>query len=1079
MAIASRSARIPDAKWEEHKFTIVQQFVDQNMSLGDIVKSLKTSNFIVTRNQLSHRLNKTWRIHKTTPKGEAEALWRCIEYRITERRKRGKSSNIILDGALVGPAKVMKETGRYSQLSWLSGIVTSSIRVSSDNMEVVSKWRSSTFFDINKRLISRGRCDQPLTGLHLRIPESEEHEAIRLLQVMRFGSAEEALQEQVKLLFLQASNKCLFPIYEGTKKTWPFLLNLIQLMEAVGLTHKPLDPGPDLTLLATREALFQQTFNSMTWLNGASGNYTGCFEGPLLHDEMDSVIRFIEWLLQSYQNPNIPLRCPCGNMTSALQFALACKLDTLTAILLRRRADPSGAPTYPDFELCCTMQLPPIVLAILSDRKSNSGILLREFKNPKKLLLELLLLKPLQYFHPREDTYRPDKQHRLYQMIDKWGDELDWLSVLEYVKNCVGPAWFENPEHSQGLLFGASRIPLEHGAVLNDNPALISVFHLACSKTDDVETLELLYSHGASVQGGLDITPDAARYMFDRQPFYIGEQELLDELRRNATPLKAALNNRRLDSHELRAFLLHVAQSGIETTDWIFDAAVVSADTKILHLALQASGWHTLQLHRRYGLLRVVMECCDFFFLSHTTTNGRLSYCNKADSHARAKIVRKLLEVAVNIAAGDAVRAVRLGDWNLAQRLQRLDPLGISAMPLPYEGGEISFLEATLLWCPEHSAEAIQTCRYDAGSLCAAVFGVCRGSLEPSTIEALFINRLLVCDASTLDNHMEMAAIGIALHNGRLDLLEILENDLPAECSARMHPDHYDNMEEVLAGPLWWHSQNVGSVGCFAVRLPLPIFATTIQRYKWDMNCLSLLVNFEDHHKIEVLKEYKDLLQTSEAFWDPEKVHPNSPLGYAISSGSFELAKTCLELGDSVNGLVSAPPSKRYTPLMVALYKGALDIVDLLLEWKADVNRTGLDFQSEDELIVAPLQIACRDGCLETAKRLIDRGADIDAIEHGWSALRYAAAYGRLDTIHLLLSKGAKVTGDDAWRLDEAIEVASEWGHLAAIRLLKDYAAKIGHAFVDDEDDQGEIGAEEIDEDGEYGWIETSMLDLV
>ncbi|KAK8084371.1 hypothetical protein PG997_005642 [Apiospora hydei] len=48
MAIASRSARIPDAKWEEHKFTIVQQFVDQNMSLGDIVKSLKTSNFIVT-----------------------------------------------------------------------------------------------------------------------------------------------------------------------------------------------------------------------------------------------------------------------------------------------------------------------------------------------------------------------------------------------------------------------------------------------------------------------------------------------------------------------------------------------------------------------------------------------------------------------------------------------------------------------------------------------------------------------------------------------------------------------------------------------------------------------------------------------------------------------------------------------------------------------------------------------------------------------------------------------------------------------------------------------------------------------
>jgi hypothetical protein len=71
---------------------------------------------------LSHRLNKIWRIHKKTPKGKAEALWRYVDYRIAERRRDGKSSNTIIDGIILDSAKVTKETGRYSQRAWSSGM---------------------------------------------------------------------------------------------------------------------------------------------------------------------------------------------------------------------------------------------------------------------------------------------------------------------------------------------------------------------------------------------------------------------------------------------------------------------------------------------------------------------------------------------------------------------------------------------------------------------------------------------------------------------------------------------------------------------------------------------------------------------------------------------------------------------------------------------------------------------------------------------------------------------------------------------------------------------------------------------
>jgi ankyrin repeat protein len=88
------------------------------------------------------------------------------------------------------------------------------------------------------------------------------------------------------------------------------------------------------------------------------------------------------------------------------------------------------------------------------------------------------------------------------------------------------------------------------------------------------------------------------------------------------------------------------------------------------------------------------------------------------------------------------------------------------------------------------------------------------------------------------------------------------------------------------------------------------------------------------------------------------------------------------------------------------------------------------------EVVVTPLGFAISKGDLETVKKFIEYGADINELSNGMSPLMIAARYNKVEIIKYLLSKGA-----DLNKKDESGFTALKHAELSnaseAIQLLK------------------------------------------
>ena len=119
----------------------------------------------------------------------------------------------------------------------------------------------------------------------------------------------------------------------------------------------------------------------------------------------------------------------------------------------------------------------------------------------------------------------------------------------------------------------------------------------------------------------------------------------------------------------------------------------------------------------------------------------------------------------------------------------------------------------------------------------------------------------------------------------------------------------------------------------------------------------------------------------------------------------LDTARLILESGADVN---------LGSPLLKAAFCNHVDVVRLLLEFRAEVDRRG------DAYGKTPLMAASEEGHEEVCRVLLDAGADVDASEEkGRCALYYACAHGHTSTAQLLLDRGADVSarnGRDPFR---------------------------------------------------------------
>lgn len=182
-------------------------------------------------------------------------------------------------------------------------------------------------------------------------------------------------------------------------------------------------------------------------------------------------------------------------------------------------------------------------------------------------------------------------------------------------------------------------------------------------------------------------------------------------------------------------------------------------------------------------------------------------------------------------------------------------------------------------------------------------------------------------------------------------------------------------------------------------------------------------------------------------------------LMFAAGEGHPQAAALLLDRGAEVN-----PRYTSFTPLIAAAIKGHLEVVTLLLKRGADANRldgergmtAGMHARTQrhteiaemlgrlDEVGVlgSALIREVRVGNMVGVVSLLERGADVNALGRGPSALMLAARNGRLDMARLLLERGADANTPDKEGIT-ALMFAAQVGYLDLATLLLERGADV------------------------------------
>jgi len=166
----------------------------------------------------------------------------------------------------------------------------------------------------------------------------------------------------------------------------------------------------------------------------------------------------------------------------------------------------------------------------------------------------------------------------------------------------------------------------------------------------------------------------------------------------------------------------------------------------------------------------------------------------------------------------------------------------------------------------------------------------------------------------------------------------------------------------------------------------------------------------------------------------------NTPLHAAINKRHLSVVLLLLERGASVESLDRHGRTALYT----ASSLGYAEVVQSLVAWKADLKVTFDDWEGILNTVRrTPLLAASRHGRLESARVLLEHGADVNnRDEHGMSPLHLASRYPSNDLVRLLLLHHADLKALDA-RGNTALHQASHFGQITVVMLLLEEGADV------------------------------------
>ena len=163
---------------------------------------------------------------------------------------------------------------------------------------------------------------------------------------------------------------------------------------------------------------------------------------------------------------------------------------------------------------------------------------------------------------------------------------------------------------------------------------------------------------------------------------------------------------------------------------------------------------------------------------------------------------------------------------------------------------------------------------------------------------------------------------------------------------------------------------------------------------------------------------------------------PEDQLINACFRGYAKVATDLLQKGISPNcqGVIKT------TPLNAAVTHRHFDVVDILLDFGADINYESGEILSFSR---TPLAIACYNGDMEMAEFLMQRGAQIDLMSGIYgNPLHAAIESNNLQLLKFILEMNANVEAKIGVYLDTPICAAARSGNKEAIELLVQFGAK-------------------------------------
>ncbi|TVY73753.1 Ankyrin-3 [Fusarium oxysporum f. sp. cubense] len=302
--------------WLEQKNFIGYEYLIKDTSLKDLVVLLRAQGLHTTKGQLEYKL-RTWNISKNLDK----KTWQYVERKISQRKQKGKESDVIHCGRRLQKLKITKETNRHRDTNITARFKT---RYSPISIESTTQHLYSTVIPDELRVALLSPVAPSARNLleYNVMPEWYPGEHTKTAQNLFAGPTTESLSEYFKVMVYMLSNSMVTQ-YHSQLDFYTSLIGIIDLRA-------------DLKKLRNESSTFRAFFESLFQfeIREATSRFKHNTERP-------RPLHLITWLLELGQDPNCHCQVVLYNTlvlaTPIQQATIAGNLE-LVELLLRFHA---------------------------------------------------------------------------------------------------------------------------------------------------------------------------------------------------------------------------------------------------------------------------------------------------------------------------------------------------------------------------------------------------------------------------------------------------------------------------------------------------------------------------------------------------------------------------------------------------------------------------------------------------------------------------------------------------------------------------------------------------------------------